>query len=93
MLPLPAEPIVMARTNKLVATACNPIRGESVISDWEIVDSNPTPEPLRQQAAVFLDSERLLLNIRGLTPEDQIKLLEKVDKVYSDGSFFYLETS
>ncbi|KAF9647761.1 kinase-like protein [Thelephora ganbajun] len=56
-------------------------RGEAPIQ--EFVNSNLTPETSRQQAALLLNSKDLVRNLRGLTPEDQTKFVDKIDQAYS----------
>lgn len=79
----------MARPGKVVATPYNSTRGETAIQ--EFANSNLTPELLRQRAATLLDSKELLRDVRGLTPEDQAKFLDRVDQVCRGDPLFFLE--
>ena len=72
----------MNRTGKATAAVRNPARGETAFQ--EFANGNYTPEQLRQQAASLLDSKELLQNVRGLTPEDQTRFVDKVDRVCQD---------
>jgi len=47
----------------------------------EFANSTLTTEQSRQRVASLLNSKDLLRNFRALTPEDQTKFIEKVDKV------------
>jgi len=76
----------MSRKSNAVAAPHNPTRGET--STREFANSNLTPEQSRQRAGTLLNSKELLRNIRGLTPEDQTKFVDKVDQVGRDRSFF-----
>jgi len=70
----------MARTSKAVASAPrDSTRGEAAIQ--EFANSNSTSDQLRQRAAHLLNSKDLLRNVWGLTPEDQMKFVDKVDQV------------
>ena len=54
-------------------------RGEAPFR--EFATNTLTPEQSRQRAAPLLNSKDLLRNVRALTPEDQTKFIDKVDKV------------
>ncbi|KAF9647758.1 kinase-like protein [Thelephora ganbajun] len=56
-------------------------RGEAQIR--EFANSNLTPETSRQRAALLLNGKDLARNVRGLTPEDQTRFVDKVDQTYS----------
>jgi len=79
----------MSRKSNTVAVPHNPTRGET--STREFANSNLTPEQSRQRAGTLLNSKELPQNIRGLTPEDQTKFVDKVDQVSRDRSFFSVE--
>jgi len=69
----------MAKNNNTVAAPRNSTRGETSIR--EFANDDWTPEQLRQRAAVLLNNKELLRNVPGLTPEEQTKILDRVDQV------------
>jgi len=69
----------MARARKIAFVHRNPTHIQAAIQ--EVVNSNSTSKRLRQRVAPLLNSQELLRNVQGLTPEDQIKFMEKVDQV------------
>jgi len=79
----------MSRKSNPVTAPRDPTRGETSIR--EFANSNLTPEQSRQRAGTLLNGKELLRNIQGLTPEDQIKFVDKVDQVSRDSSFFSAE--
>ena len=80
----------MAETSRAGTASHYPTRGETSIQ--EFVNTEFTPQLLRQRASQLLNSEQLLQNVLGLTLDDQTKIVEKVDEVGRDGSFFSLES-
>ena len=78
----------MSKESNTAAAPRDLTRGETSIR--EFADSNLTPEQSRQRAGTLLNSKELLRNIRGLTPGDQTKFVDKVDQVSRDRSFFKL---
>ena len=69
----------MARKSDIIAAPHDPTREKAAIQ--EFANSDLTPEQLRQRAPVLLNSNELLRNIPGLTPEEQTKFLDRVDQV------------
>lgn len=70
------------------AATGDPIRGEPAILNF--TNSNLPPELLKQQAAHWIVNGQLLPDIQGLTQEEQIKFVDKVDQVCRDESFLNL---
>ena len=77
----------MARTSKIVV----PRNSEAAIQ--EFLNNNLAPELSREKVALLLNSVEPLRDIRGLTPEDKTKFVEKIDQVCRDNSFPPFETS
>ena len=82
--PTTYKPAIMARTDKVVSTPYN-------AAIQEFLNSNATPKRLRQRAAALLSGKELLRNVRGLTPEDQSRFVDKLDQVCRNGSFFFIK--
>ncbi|KAF9644346.1 kinase-like protein [Thelephora ganbajun] len=71
----------MAKKGNAATASHISTRGEA--STQEFANRNLTHEMLRQQATLLLNSKDLVRNVRGLTPEDQTKFVDKVDQAYS----------
>ena len=76
---VPTELLTTTMAIRADTTPRNLTHGEVAIR--EFTNTNLTPELSRRQAALLLNCKELLRNIRGLTPEDQMKFVEKVDQV------------
>jgi len=74
----------MSTSGRAFAATGDPIRGEPAILNF--TNNNLPPELLRQQAAYWIVNE-LLPEIRGLTPEEQRKFVDRVDQVCWGESF------
>lgn len=68
----------MAGTSKIVVSR----NSEAAIQ--EFLSNNLAPELSREKVALLLNSMELLRDIRGLTPEDKTKFVEKIDQVCRD---------
>ena len=81
----------MARLGKVITAPNSPTPREIEIQ--EFANSNLEPELLRQRAITLLTvaSKELLRDVRGLTPEDQAKFLDRVDQVCRGDPLFSLE--
>lgn len=79
----------MARTVNPFTAPRNSTRGETAIREFS--DSSLTPEQLRQRATSLLNNKELLQNVRGLTPEEKTRFVDKADQV-CNGSFSPLGT-
>ena len=73
---------------KTTAASRGPTRGETVIQ--EFANSTSTPRESGRKAASLLSSKELLEDIRRLTPEDQMKFVDKIDRVRRDRLSFPL---
>ena len=83
----------MTKTSKAAATPRNPTRGEIAIQ--EFANSDLQSEESRQRAAPLLNSKGLLRDVQRLTPEDQTRFVDKIDRVRRNHSerYFFLESS
>ena len=57
----------------------------------QFANSNFTLEELRQQAGVLLSNRDISRSALGLSPEDQTKLVDKLDQVRRDPLFFFAD--
>lgn len=69
----------MSRENDATASPRSSTCGEMAL--WDFVNNDLTPKQLKQQADLLLDSEELLQSVQGLTPEDQMRFIDRVDQV------------
>jgi len=69
----------MATYGRAFAATGDAIRGEPAILNF--TNSELPLELLRPQAAHWIVNEQLLPEIRGLTPEEQSKFVDRVDQV------------
>ena len=69
----------MGRTGNGATEPRDSTRGEAAILEFS--DSDLSSERLRQRAPLLLNDKGLLRNVRGLTPGDQARFVDKVDQV------------
>jgi len=80
------ELLVMHRESSSVAVPHNPARRETPIQDF--ANSKLTPKQSKRRASTLLNDRELPRKIRELTPEEQMKFVDKVDQVCRDHSSF-----
>ncbi|KAF9643163.1 kinase-like protein [Thelephora ganbajun] len=65
------------------SNAATTLRDLTHIEIQEFALSNLTPEASRRQTAFLLNNKDLVRDVLKLTPEDQVKFIDKIDQAYS----------